>query len=75
MQKIRALKNLEHPTALVRSGMILALYEIYNHPIASDNPWQVHVQGAYNIMRGLEFPHQALSKHDLRRLCTIEASN
>lgn len=72
MQKICALRTLEHPTALVRAGMILALYEIYNHPLGSDNPWQVHVQGAYNLMREFDFPHQALSKHDFRRLCTVE---
>lgn len=72
MQKICALQKLEHPTSLVRTGMILALYELYSHPLGSETSWQVHVQGAYNLMRASKLPHHALSRHDRRRLFTIE---
>lgn len=72
MQNICALRTLEHPTSLIRTGMILALYEVYSHPLGSENSWQVHVQGAYNLMRASKLPHHALSRHDRRRLFTIE---
>ncbi|CRG82944.1 hypothetical protein PISL3812_00291 [Talaromyces islandicus] len=72
MQQICALQEPKHPTALVRTGMILGLYELYNQPLGHHHAWQVHVQAAYSLMRELEFPHQALNKHDLRRLFTIE---
>jgi Fungal specific transcription factor domain len=71
-QHIHALRRVEHPNDLIHTGMILALYEVYSHSPSHENAWQVHVQAAYNFMRESGFQTQALSKYDLRRLCTIE---
>ncbi|RAL08580.1 Zn(II)2Cys6 transcription factor [Aspergillus homomorphus CBS 101889] len=72
VQQIRALPALTQPTDLIRSGMILALYESCTHSPGQGNAWQIHVQAACNLVRQLAAPALALSKQDLRRLRTVD---
>ncbi|RAH41389.1 Zn(II)2Cys6 transcription factor [Aspergillus brunneoviolaceus CBS 621.78] len=73
VQQICALNELNQPTDLIRSGMILALYESYTYPPAQNSgAWQAHVQAACNIVRQLEAPTTVLGKQDVRRLRTVD---
>lgn len=72
IQSICALRKLEHPSDLIRTSMILALYELYSQPISLESPWNVHVKAAYNLTQRSGLQSETLSKHDLRRLCTME---
>lgn len=72
MQHILELRQLSDPTDLIRTGMILALYETYDSAPDQDDAWQVHVEAACNLMRQSHLSAGALNDHDLRRLYTIE---
>ncbi|RAK81021.1 uncharacterized protein BO72DRAFT_492998 [Aspergillus fijiensis CBS 313.89] len=64
VQQICALNELNQPTDLIRSGMILALYKSYTYPPAQNS--------ACNIVRQLEAPTTVLGKQDVRRLRTVD---
>lgn len=72
MQQILGLRQLSDPTDLIRTGMILALYETYSSAPDQNNAWQIHVEAAYNLLSQYRIPAGALNDHDLRRLRTIE---
>ncbi|KAJ5650654.1 uncharacterized protein N7484_004377 [Penicillium longicatenatum] len=72
MQQILELRQIGDPTDLIRTGMILALYETYDSPPDQTKAWQIHVEAACNLMWQSHLPAGALNVHDLRRLCTIE---
>jgi len=72
MQQILGLRQLSDPTDLIRTGMILALYETYDSVPNQDNAWQIHVEAACNLMWQSHLSTWSLNDHDLRRLCTIE---
>lgn len=72
MQQILGLRQLSDPTDLIRTGMILALYETYNSAPDQNHAWQIHVEAAYNLLSQYRIPAGVLNDHDLRRLRTIE---
>ncbi|KAJ6021810.1 hypothetical protein N7540_007314 [Penicillium herquei] len=73
LKQIFGLKQLKDPTDLIRTGMILALYETYNPIPGQENAWPIHVEAAYNLMTSSHTPNEhLLNEHDLRRLYTTE---
>ncbi|KAJ5735421.1 uncharacterized protein N7483_000546 [Penicillium malachiteum] len=73
LKQIFGLKELKDPTDLIRTGMILALYETYNPIPDQENAWPIHVEAAYNLMTSSHTPKEhLLNEHDLRRLYTTE---
>ncbi|GKZ45331.1 hypothetical protein AbraIFM66951_007948 [Aspergillus brasiliensis] len=57
---------------LIRTAMILALYEVCAQPLAQDHAWSVHVQAACKLARESKVATEMLTPQDLRRLRTIE---
>ena len=72
VQQICLLKGAEDPCDLIRTAMILALYELYAQAPGQDHAWNVHVQAACNLARELHSGMETLNTQDRRRLRTIE---
>ncbi|KAJ5609793.1 hypothetical protein N7528_010360 [Penicillium herquei] len=73
LKQIFGLKQVKDPTDLIRTGMILALYETYNPIQGQENAWPIHVDAAYKLMKSSPTRNEnLLNEHDLRRLYTTE---
>ncbi|KAI2985913.1 transcriptional regulator family: Fungal Specific TF [Aspergillus niger] len=72
MQQICALTEVDYCSDLVRTAMILALYEVCAQPSGQDHAWSVHVQAACNLASESNTATEMLTAQDLRRLRTIE---
>ncbi|GKZ83748.1 hypothetical protein AnigIFM56816_008844 [Aspergillus niger] len=72
MQQICALTEVDYCSDLVRTAMILALYEVCAQPSGQDHAWSVHVQAACKLARESNTATEMLTEQDLRRLRTIE---
>ncbi|RAK99430.1 uncharacterized protein BO80DRAFT_123769 [Aspergillus ibericus CBS 121593] len=70
VQQICALKGKDDPSHLIRTAMILALYELYAQPPGQGHAWNVHVTAACNLAR--EHRAAMLNNQDRQRLRTIE---
>ncbi|GLA05887.1 hypothetical protein AnigIFM60653_006408 [Aspergillus niger] len=72
MQQICALTEVDYCSDLVRTAMILALYEVCAQPSGQDHAWSVHVQAACRLASESNTATEMLTAHDLHRLRTIE---
>ncbi|GLA26810.1 hypothetical protein AnigIFM63326_003978 [Aspergillus niger] len=74
MRQICALTEVDYCSDLVRTAMILALYEVCAQPSGQDHAWSVHVQAACKLASESNTATEMLTAQDLRRLRTIEPS-
>ncbi|BCR99629.1 Zn(II)2Cys6 transcription factor [Aspergillus luchuensis] len=72
IQQICTLTDIDYVSDLVRSAMILALYEVCAQPSGQEDAWSVHVQAAGKLASESNFATELLNTQDLRRLRTIE---
>lgn len=75
IQQICTLTDIDYVSDLVRSAMILALYEVCAQPSGQEDAWSVHVQAAGKLASESNFATELLNTQDLRRLRTIEVGS
>ncbi|OJJ77393.1 hypothetical protein ASPBRDRAFT_190701 [Aspergillus brasiliensis CBS 101740] len=71
VEQICALTDMNY-SDLIRTAMILALYEVCAQPSGQDHAWSVHVQAACRLASESRVATEMLTAQDLRRLRTIE---